>query len=74
MSDFMQCFSIDELLPLDERQLSVLRFALQRQVRNSPEIKRILRASVQPLYDQMVPPPKRRKRASRRPSQRRRGG
>jgi hypothetical protein len=53
MAAFMQCFSVDELLPLDEHQLSLLRFALEREVRNSPEIKRILRASVQPLYDQM---------------------
>jgi hypothetical protein len=53
MSAFMQCFSIEELERLDEHQLSLLRFALEREVRNSPEIKRILRVSVQALYDQM---------------------
>jgi hypothetical protein len=74
MSSYMQCFSIDEVLLLDEHQLSLLRLALEREVRNSPEIKRILRASIQPLYDQMVSPSKSRKRGSRRPSQRRRGG
>jgi hypothetical protein len=54
MSDKMQCFSIEELEPLDEHQLALLRFAIEREVRNSPEVKRILRASVQPIYDRML--------------------
>jgi hypothetical protein len=54
MAAFMQCFSTEELLPLDEHQLSLLRLALEREVRNSSEIKRILRTSVQALYDQML--------------------
>jgi hypothetical protein len=54
MSNVMQCFSIEELESLDEHQLALLRFAIEREVRNSEEIKAILRARFQPMYDRMV--------------------
>ena len=50
----MQCFSIEELKSLDERQLELLRFAIEREIRNSEEIKAILRARFKPMYDQLV--------------------
>jgi hypothetical protein len=54
MSAFMQCFTIDELEPLDERQLSHLRHAIEREVRNNPEIHRILRDKFGPIRDRMA--------------------
>jgi hypothetical protein len=54
MSAFMQCFSIDELEVLDERQLAHLRHAIEREVRNNPEIHRILREKFSPIRDRMA--------------------
>jgi len=54
MSGFMQCFSIEELEPLDEHKQALLRHAMEREVRNNPEIHRILRAKVQPMYDRWM--------------------
>jgi hypothetical protein len=54
MSGFMQCFSIEELEPLDEDQRALLRHALEREVRNNPEIHRILREKFSPIRDRMA--------------------
>jgi hypothetical protein len=73
MSMTMQCFSIEELEPLDEHQRALLRNALEREIRNSPEIHKILRGKIQPLYDRMMaqrptpPAPASRARRTRRP-------
>jgi len=54
MSGFMQCFSIEELEPLDEHQRALLRFAIEREVRNNPEIHRIIREKYGPMRDRMA--------------------
>jgi hypothetical protein len=54
MSDSMQCFSIEELERLNPHQLDLLRHATRRELRNNPEIRRIIRDSVQPIYDRMT--------------------
>jgi hypothetical protein len=54
MSDAMHTFSIEELEQLDPNQLEFLRRALVREVRTNPEIHRILRERIQPLYDRMA--------------------
>jgi type II secretory pathway predicted ATPase ExeA len=54
MGGSMQCFSIEELEQLDEDQLAFLRRAMERELSNNPEILRILRQRVQPIYDRMA--------------------
>ena len=54
MSDFMQCFTIEELEALDEHQLALLRFAIQSDVRINPDIKRIIRDKFGPMRDRMA--------------------
>ena len=54
MSMALQCFSIEDLEPLDEDQLQFLRLAVEREIRNSLEVKQLLRTSVQALYDRML--------------------
>ena len=54
MGRWMQCFSIEELEKLDEDQLAFLRRAMERELSNNPEILRILRQRVQPIYDRMA--------------------
>jgi hypothetical protein len=54
MSDSMQCFSIEELEQLDPHQLDLLRHATRREIRNNPEIRRMIRESVQLIYDRMA--------------------
>jgi hypothetical protein len=54
MSGFMQCFSIEELEPLDEHQRALLRFAIEREVRNNPEIHRIIREKYGAMRDRMA--------------------
>ena len=54
MSGFMQCFSIEELEPLDEDQRALLRYAIEREVRNNPDIHKIIRDKFGPLRDRMA--------------------
>jgi hypothetical protein len=54
MSGIMQCFSTEELESLTEHQLTLLRFAIEREVRNNPEIHRIIRERFQPMFERMV--------------------
>jgi hypothetical protein len=54
MGDAMHSFSIEELEQLEENQLEFLRRAMQREIRSNPEIHRILRERLQPLYDRMA--------------------
>jgi hypothetical protein len=61
MGMIMQCFSIEQLEQLDDRQVALLRSAIEREIGNNPEILRILRERFQPMYDRMT---------SQRPAQR----
>jgi hypothetical protein len=63
MAAMMQCFSIEELEALDEHQLALLRFAIEREVRNNPDIHKIIRDKFGPMRDRMA--------AQRRPRRRR---
>ena len=65
MSDLMQCFSIEELEALDEHQLALLRFAIQRDVRINPDIKKIIKDKFGPLRDRMASEHRRRGARSR---------
>ena len=61
MGNFVKCFDIEELEGLDPKQIALLKEAIERELSNSPEIRSILRARVQPVYDRMTgqnnPPP-----------------
>jgi hypothetical protein len=69
MADLMQCFSIEELEALDEHQLALLRFAIQRDVRINPDIHKIIRDKFLPMRDRMASQrrPPRRARSRRTP-------
>jgi len=70
MADLMQCFTIEELEALDEHQLALLRFAIQRDVRINPDIHKIIRDKFGPMRDRMVSqarPPRARSRRTRDP-------
>jgi hypothetical protein len=54
MSDVMQCFTIEELEALDEHQVNLLRFAIQRDVRTNPDIHKIIRGKFGPMYQRMA--------------------
>ena len=54
MSAPLQCFTIEELERLDAHQLDLLKNAIEREIRNSPEIHRILRKKFEPMYDAMA--------------------
>jgi hypothetical protein len=54
MSESMECFATEELEELTPHQLELLRHATRREIRNNPEIRRIIRESVQPIYDRMT--------------------
>ena len=54
MGALVQCFSTEELEQLDEHQLALLRHAIEREIRNSPEIHRILREKFGPMRDRMA--------------------
>ena len=66
MAALMQCFSTEELEELDPHQLALLRFAIEREVRNNPDIHKIIRDKFGPMRDRMVsqrrPPPRARSR------------
>lgn len=53
MAAMMQCFSTEELESLSEHQLALLRFAIEREVRNNPDIHRLIRDKFQPMYERM---------------------
>ncbi len=61
MGNFVKCFDIEELESLDPQQVALLKEAIERELSNSPEIRSILRARVQSVYDRMAaknnPPP-----------------
>jgi hypothetical protein len=50
----MECFTTEELEELTPHQLELLTHATQREVRNNPEIRRILREKFGPMRDRMV--------------------
>jgi hypothetical protein len=64
MSGFMQCFSTEELEELDPHQLALLRFAIEREVRNNTDIHKIIRDKFGPMRDRMARPRPRRPRGS----------
>jgi hypothetical protein len=61
MADLTQLFSIAELKALDEKQLEILRDAIRHEIRTSPNIRRVLRAKVRRVYNQLKPKSRRRK-------------
>jgi hypothetical protein len=68
MSAQLQCFTIEELEQLDAHQLDLLRNAIDREIRNSPEIHQIIRAKFEPMYNRMASQPRpRRARSSSSP-------
>jgi hypothetical protein len=70
MSSQLQCFTIEELEQLDAHQLELLRNAIDREIRNSPEILAIIRKKFEPMYVRMASRPsgsKPRRRSARRP-------
>jgi hypothetical protein len=48
-------FTAKQLESLDKKQRDALKKEIQRQIQSSPEIKRILKAKVRPVYDQLKP-------------------
>jgi hypothetical protein len=54
----LQCFTIEELERLDAHQIALLEHAIEREIRNSPEIHKILRAKFQPMYDRLASQPR----------------
>ena len=53
MSRQLQAFTIEELELLDAHQVDLLRNAIEREIRESPEIKEIIRKKFEPMYDRM---------------------
>jgi hypothetical protein len=43
-------FDIEELEKLDEKQLKILRRAIENEIRKNPKIREILRAKIRPLF------------------------
>jgi hypothetical protein len=43
-------FDIEELEKLNEKQLKILRRAIENEIRRNPKIREILRAKFRPLY------------------------
>lgn len=54
MGAFLQCFTLEELEELDESQLALLRNAIEREIRNSPEICKIIRDKFAPVRVRMA--------------------
>jgi hypothetical protein len=46
-------FSVEELKKLDDTSLEVLRDAIMKEVRSNDQIRRILKSSLTPVYDQL---------------------
>ncbi len=72
MSMQLQCFKIEELELLDAHQVELLKNAIEREIRNSPQIRAILRKKFEHMYSRMASrvrpgaPPSRAARKSRR--------
>jgi hypothetical protein len=54
MSATMECFTIEELEELTPHQVELLLHATLREVRDNPEIRRILRERFGPMRDRMA--------------------
>jgi hypothetical protein len=54
MSMTMQAFTIEELEKLSEHQVTLLQFAVEREIRNSSEIKGIIRDKFEPMLNRMT--------------------
>ena len=60
MSAPLACFSIEELELLDAHQVELLKNAIEREIRTSPEIRAILRSKYEAMFARMAagqPPP-----------------
>lgn len=53
MGDFVKCFDLEELEQLEARDIAIIREAIERELANSPEVRAIIRAKVQPVYDRL---------------------
>jgi hypothetical protein len=53
MSMMSYLFPLNELKKMDPEHLEMLHDAIQHHVHNSPEIRKILRAELRPVYDQL---------------------
>lgn len=53
MSFISYLFPLRELKTMDPQQLEMLHNAIQHHMHSSPEIRKILRAKVRPMYDQL---------------------
>jgi hypothetical protein len=58
MSNQLQCFTIEELERLDAHQLDLLKNAIDREIRNSREIRAIIRKKFEPMYVRMASQPR----------------
>jgi hypothetical protein len=50
----LQCFTIEELEELDESQLRLLRKAIEREIRTSADIQKIIRDKFAPMRVRMA--------------------
>jgi hypothetical protein len=66
MTMTLQCFTIEELEPLDEGQRTFLRNAIEREIRTNPEILRIIKEKFEPLRTRMAAQPRARRSRSAR--------
>lgn len=53
MGDVFRLFSDKQIAALDQKQLRALRKAVQLEIRNSPEIRKLLKAKVRPHYNRL---------------------
>jgi hypothetical protein len=56
MSAISNLFPLRELKTMDKQDLEMLHDAIQHYVHTSPEIRKILRTKVRPLYDKLKQP------------------
>jgi hypothetical protein len=54
MSAFLHCFALEELEELDESQLSLLRNAIEREIRTNADIQKIIRDKFAPVRVRMA--------------------
>jgi hypothetical protein len=54
MSITLQCFTIEELEELDESQLSLLRHAIEREIRTNADIQKLIRDKFAPVRVRMA--------------------
>jgi hypothetical protein len=53
MGDVFKLFSAAQIKALDQKQIRALRKAVQLEIRNSPEIRKLLKAKVRPHYNRL---------------------